>query len=423
MRPGLQRLMSRLTRRRLTTAATMIAVASLSWNATALNLGADRPTALLSTAFLNPLDSVRDTEGLLVKSLLEITQGHTRPALETIEELLRLVPNFKLAHLVRGDLLMARARQLNGFGAAPDAPNEAITDFREEARVRLKHYLTQQTAHSAPEPLWQLAPGQEYAVVVDTGMSRLYLYRNEDGKARYVADYYVTIGRNGSEKQKEGDKRTPLGIYFAGSKLSDKLPDFYGTAAFPLNYPNEWDQHQGKDGHGIWLHGTPSDTYSRPPRASDGCVVLTNPDIKALTPILNNGSTPVIITRDMQLLEENQLADKKQDLLQAIEEWRQAWQSQQTEDYLGHYSRDFFWKGQGYDQWEQEKRRIQAGQAPASIMLSNISMFRYPDAQQNMVVVTFDQEYKSRKLDDRMHKRQYWILENNRWKIIYEGAA
>ena len=40
-----------------------------------------------------------------------------------------------------------------------------------------------------------------------------------------------------------------------------------------------------------------------------------------------------------------------------------------------------------------------------------------------MAVVTFDQTFRSSVLDSQMRKRQYWIFENDRWKIIYEGAA
>lgn len=418
--------LARVTRRRLTTAAALLLAASLSWNATALNLGGDRPTVLAATAFMTPLSGDRllvNTEGLLVRSLLEITEGHTQVALDTLDELLRHVPNFKLAHLIKGDLLSARARELTGFGAATGAPDETITDFREEARVRIQHYLDQKQAHTVPPYIWQLDKSQQYVIVVDTTQSRLYLYRNEQGQPRYVADYYVTIGKNGSEKHKEGDKRTPLGVYFAGTQLKQKLPDLYGTAAFPLNYPNEWDQQLGKDGYGIWLHGTPSDTYSRPPRASDGCVVLTNPDIQELKPILDHGATPVIITNGMTPTSGQQEAQEKLALMNTIEAWRTAWESQRTDDYLQHYSRDFFWKGRGYDQWASEKRRIQSGQPPVSVTLSNISVFRYPDTERIMAVVTFDQDYKSRLLSDHMRKRQYWILEDNRWKILYEGAA
>lgn len=402
-------------------ATAAVGIAFLSWNATAFDLpGFARPAKLAPLRPVLP----RDTEGLLVKSLLEITQGQTQAALDTLDELTRLAPNFKLAHLVRGDLLMAHARELNGFGGAPEASRETISDFREEARVRLEHYLSQQNAQTVPDYLWQLDGSQQHAIVVDTGKSRLYLYRNENGKPRYVADYYVTVGKNGTEKWKEGDKRTPLGIYFAGTQLPQKkLTDLYGTAAYPLSYPNEWDRRQGKNGHGIWLHGTPSDTYSRPPRASDGCVVMTNPDLKALAPILQNGSTPVVIAHDLSAGATEQIAVQKEDLMRAIEAWRRAWESQDTDRYLAYYSHDFFSQDRNYDNWAQEKRRIQAGGARASITLSNISMFRYPDDKQQMVVVNFDQQYKSNSLDNQMRKRQYWVLENRRWKILYEGAA
>jgi len=355
---------------------------------------------------------------------MEITQGHTSAALNTLDELISAVPNFKLAHLVRGDLLMARTHELAGFGDAPNAPKEEIADFQAEAKVRLENYLSHQNSQNVPEYLWQLDHDQHYAIVVDTTKSRLYLYRNEDGKPRYVADYYVTVGKNGSGKQKEGDKRTPVGIYFTSAQLpSNKLPDLYGSAAYPLSYPNEWDQHQGMNGHGIWLHGTPSNTYSRPPRASDGCVVLTNPDIRSISPVLHSGRIPVVITNSVQWPSSDEVATKKEDLVEAVEQWRRDWEAQDTEGYLSHYSHAFFSQDRNFDSWAADKRRIQAGKPSVKVKLSNISMFRYPGDQRPMVVVNFEQAFKSNVLDNQMRKRQYWVLENKRWKILYEGAA
>jgi len=43
--------------------------------------------------------------------------------------------------------------------------------------------------------------------------------------------------------------------------------------------------------------------------------------------------------------------------------------------------------------------------------------------RKKLVVVDFVQDYNSPVLKNRMQKRQYWIQENNNWKIIYEGAA
>ena len=393
--------------------------AAPSWNATAVNADGNLPAGFHKTSF----GKTRSVESLLAQSLLQITRGQTDAALATIDSLLNIVPNFKLAHLVRGDLLMARSRELVSFGSINNASQDTIVDFQEEARVRLQRYLAQHDVQHVPEYLWRLDPEYAHAIVVDTAKSRLYLYSNDNGTPRYIADYYITVGKNGVGKQKEGDKRTPEGIYFAGKQLQRKLPDFYGSGAFPLNYPNEWDIRQGKDGHGIWLHGTPGDTYSRPPRASDGCIVLSNPDLDALKPYLKNGNTPIIIARNAQLVSDAQLIVKKADLLGEIDSWREAWEAQDTERYLEFYSRNFFTKNRDFDRWVAEKRRKQTTAFPAEITLSNISVFSYPNDQQEMVVVNFEQKYKSNNLDDRMRKRQYWVLENKRWKILYEGAS
>jgi murein L,D-transpeptidase YafK len=390
----------------------------LPWNATAIHMS-DRPSRL--EAFIH--GTPREIEGLLVKGLLETTQGKLDAALGDVEQVIRAMPNFKLAHLVRGDLLQAKARQISGFGNAPNAPHEEISDFQEEARVRLERYLSREDLPSQPDYLWQLEPGQHHAIVVDTSKSRLYLYRNDNGKPRYVADYYVTVGKNGTEKQTEGDKRTPIGVYFAGQQLAKKkLPDMYGDAAYPLSYPNEWDRRQGKNGHGIWLHGTPSDTYSRPPRASDGCVVLTNPDISALAPILQGGRTPVVIAGSDRT-PPDELKSQRESLKRALEQWRSNWERQDTDRYLAVYSRDFFSEGKDFATWADEKRRIQKTRVNARIILSNMSIFRYPDGKQQMAVVNFSQEFKSDRLNSRMNKRQYWLLEDGQWKILYEGAA
>jgi hypothetical protein len=76
---------------------------------------------------------------------------------------------------------------------------------------------------------------------VDTSRSRLFVYANDFGRPRYVTDFYISLGKNGVEKSREGDQKTPLGVYTIIA-MKDKLPDFYGTNAYPLSYPNEWDK-------------------------------------------------------------------------------------------------------------------------------------------------------------------------------------
>lgn len=358
-----------------------------------------------------------------MKSLLETSQGKIQQALDTTDELLKMAPNFKLAYLVRGDLLMARAQQFRGFGNSKTNLNENLEDFRQEALTRLRHYFDRDEPNGRPELLWEMDASQAYALIVDASKSRMYVYRNENGKPRYVDDYYVTLGKNGVQKRKEGDKRTPLGVYFSSVKLTEKLPDFYGDAAYPLQYPNEWDNRVGNGGYGIWIHGTPSDSYSRPPRASNGCVVVASPDLKELSPILQDGNTPVIIAEQVQWVAEDQPIPEKEALQLAIEDWRSDWESQNIEQYLEHYSTNFFNRHSNYTSWVKNKRHVQTYTTHAAISLDKMSMYRYPDVNQPMVVVNFEQHFKSNLSENRTPKRQYWVLENQQWKILYEDSV
>lgn len=364
----------------------------------------------------------RTTEVKLAKSLLAIKNNRLDIAMNEVDSLLRVNPNFKLAQLVKGDLLMAKAGPITGFGNAPHAAGDKIQDLRDEARVRVQRAQAQPQTQRAPSYLWQLNAEQKYALVVDTSRSTLYVYENVNGAPRYVTDFYVTIGKLGTEKVSTGDQRTPIGVYFVLADLpKNQLADMYGTGAFPLSYPNEWDKRNGRTGSGIWLHGTSSDTYSRPPRASNGCVVLGNDDLDKLAPYLQVGITPVIITNQMAWSSAQDQTERSA-LLNEIEQWRKDWASLDTDAYLKHYARNFSSNNTDYASWAKQKHAVNAGKSWVKLNISELSLFTYPE-HPGMVVVDFEQDYSSSNLSNRMKKRQYWMKQNKRWQIIYEGAA
>ena len=363
-----------------------------------------------------------NTEAQLAKSLQAIKNNRLDIALNEVDDLLRANPNFKLAYLVKGDLLMARAGAIDNFGSAANAPRDKIEDLRDEARARLQRAQTRLSIKLAPRYLWKLDAQQKYAIVVDTSRSTLYVYENVNGEPRYVADYYITIGKLGTEKVSAGDQRTPIGVYFVKADLpKNKLADMYGSGAYPLSYPNEWDRKNGRTGQGIWLHGTPSDTYSRPPRASNGCVVLANDDLNKLAPYLQVGITPVIITNQIDWANQQDQAERDA-LLQEFEQWRKDWASLDTDTYLKHYSHNFSSDNMNYPAWAKQKQLVNSAKSWIKVNISNVSVFTYPE-QPNMVVVNFEQDYNSNNLSNRMKKRQYWIKQGDHWQILYEGAA
>ena len=366
-------------------------------------------------------------EKMLVKSLVEISEGRLDIALETIDTLIKQTPNFKLAYLIQGDLLLAHAKQISGIGDEHKSEKkEEIENFKNEAKVRIERYLNTLNLQNEPKIFAQLNEKDKYLFYVDAVNSRLYLYENVNGKLTYKDDYYVSIGKNGFGKQYEGDKKTPVGVYFTGKKIKESLSDFYGDAAYPLSYPNEIDRKNKRNGSGIWLHGTPKTTYNRAPLASDGCIVLSNPDLMKLSSFLDTNKIPVIISfrslKDLESANKN-LSEKKLSLINALETWRKNWEDQDTDNYLKFYSKNFFSEKDNFDTWAERKKLIQSQKAKVSIGLSEISFYDYPNIENEIVLVDFIQDYKSPTIMNKMNKRQYWINENNEWRIMYEGGV
>ena len=384
------------------------------------------PTSLFARPDVPARYSDSGPEPILARIFEHIEQNRWDTALNDTEGLLKAYPNFRLAHLIKGDLLLARVKPLKTFGQGGQGrADEQIADFRDEAISRLRAYKDKPAETMVPRYLLQMRPDQEYAVIVDIRKARLYLYQNDTkhgAPPRFVADYYISYGKSGADKFKEGDKRTPIGVYHVTSSIPrQKLTDFYGSGAFPINYPNIWDRKQGKDGYGIWLHGTPSDTFSRPPKASDGCVVLANTDLDALAKYLQIGSTPVIIGDSIEWLSLDDWQAERKSLLEMIDEWRRDWESRDIGKYARHYARNFSGDGKNLSAWIDQKKKVNAGKQWIKVAANNISMFRNP-GKDEYVVVTFEQNYESNNLSNKVQKRQYWIKEDGRWKIMNESA-
>ena len=360
-------------------------------------------------------------EEMLLDALNALRSGDQQQALKNVDKLLDREPTFRLAHLVRGDILASIGG--NPTSIANKKTEDKVEHLIAEARQRLIG-TTFEPGERTPSALIQLSDQHRYVVFVDTDISRLYLFENRSGDAVLVDDYYISIGKNGSRKRVKGDKRTPLGVYFVTERLLGKnLPDRYGPMAFPVNYPNEWDLRNKRTGSGIWLHGVASRSYSRPPQDSDGCIALINEEIERLSPMLDPGSTPVIIGSKEDWLDYQEVQQRRQELSAMVEGWRTDWESGDVEKYLSHYDQDFYGKGMDLRAWRDYKRRVAMNKKNISVELDGISIFAYPD-EEDMVVVTFRQHYESNNFNGTTRKRQYWRKNaDGQWRIITEASA
>ncbi len=363
-------------------------------------------------------------EAILVQALQNVSASHIDAAMAELRRLLTANPGFRLAQMVYADLLMSRSGPISEFGAVPYASYQQINALRDEARARLRHYSAPPPVDQIPSALVKLSDRQGYVMIVNMTTSRLYLYENRGGVPYLVRDFYATIGKNGTGKLAQGDQKTPVGVYFiTGMIAPDKLPDFYGSGAFPIDYPNAWDQRRGRTGYGIWLHGTPSNTFSRPPRDSDGCVILSNGDLDSIKQYITPGETPVILAENIEWIPRNQWEQRQARLTTVVEQWRKDWESRNTEQYLDHYSPAYSGLGMDYDAWVAYKRKVNSGKRFIRVGISGQSMFLYP-GEKSLLVVTFQQDYSSDRNHRRFVKRQYWRQEaDGRWRILYEGSV
>ncbi len=372
-----------------------------------------------------------EVEGALVRALERLKDGGIAPALMELDAALAKNPNFRLGHLMRGDFLMAKSGVMVALASVPGVKHEAdvvasIANLRHEAQARFTRYFDAPAADALPTALLQLAPDQKHALLIDSARSRIYVFKNVNGKPQRIADFYTTIGKRGMEKEREGDQKTPVGVYHVTSTVAkERLSDFYGSGAFPLNFPNDVDKRLGRTGSGIWIHGTPSDTYSRPPWASDGCVVLTNDDFQQLVRYVNPGTTPVIISPSVEWQTPAEWDAFGGAFESYLGQWKRDWESLDMDAYLGHYSKKFEADGKHLNEWANHKRRINASKSFVNVEVSNLSVFEYNTTinQPPMMMVTFDQGYKSSNNNGKMKKRQYWQREDGQWKIVFEGAA
>jgi murein L,D-transpeptidase YafK len=360
-------------------------------------------------------------EAQLLAALDDLNNGRVDAARQTLDELLRRQPNFRLARLFHAELEAARAGQPVRELAALSGPE--IDGLVEEARLRLQTRNDAIPEGAVPDVILNLSQEHPHAVVVDLPRARLYLVENRDGALRVVRSYYASIGKSGWGKKSTGDNRTPVGIYHITGFIKDQaLPELYGAGAFPVSYPNVWDRRLKYTGSGIWLHGVPRDTYARAPRSSEGCVTLANADLMDLAPFLVKGVTPVVFTDALSWRPRQEGEEQRAEFMAQVEGWRARWAARDTEGYLATYADDFETGGMDKAAFAAHKRRVNANKKFIDVQLDDVDLFRYPGGD-GLMLARFTQRYRSDNFVTTSEKEQFWRrLPDGRWQIVKEAS-
>ncbi len=354
-----------------------------------------------------------------------IKSGKLPHAVELADAHIGIFPKSQVGHLLRADALSGLTGGLSSIASNGALPKDNLQGLLHQLRNRWDHRHQHEGASHLKVPANLLDIGDHpFVVVADMQRGRLYLYKNDQGQARLMRDYYMSVGAAGYGKQVEGDNKTPIGVYSINRYIEGRaLPDLYGKGAFPVDYPNRYDRFLNRTGYGIWLHGTPSDTYARSPWASEGCFVLSNDDLLDIGQYLSpEKRTPVILSDSIEWLSQSELAERRASMLAVIERWKQDWESLNTQAYVSHYQAKNFNLGKGdYQAWLRRKANINEAKTFVQVDLDIQSLFAYP-GEKDMFIVRYNQRYLSDNFSGESFKEQLWKRDQNgKWRIIYEG--
>lgn len=255
--------------------------------------------------------------------------------------------------------------------------------------------------------------GTSYAVLVDKLNQKVYIYHKLNPFRPYRV-YRCSTGENRGAKRRKNDRRTPEGLYFFTDSFEKKeLAPIYGDRAFPIDYPNQFDRKEGRDGYGIWFHG-----LNRPmkPMDTNGCIALENRNINELANIIKLRRTPVIISYRIKMIPYRTLQRQALEIEQLIEEWRSSWEGKNIDRYISYYSPGFTNRGMNLEKWKQYKSRLARRYRRIKVDIKNLGIYRYNDT----IVAIFFQSYFSSALRSEGIKRLYLRRNSEQWRIAGE---
>jgi len=257
----------------------------------------------------------------------------------------------------------------------------------------------------------------KYLLACDKNQSSLKLYsQDENSSFKLNEKFSAFIGKKKGDKQKEGDLKTPIGVYKLLQKLDDVDP-FYGPLAFVTSYPNPYDKIRGKNGSGIWVHGFPlqqeRDDFTK------GCIAINNTNLKDLEKKMNYNEALIYINKgEFPYIPK----DKLTTILSSLYSWKKAWKENDIDNYLAFYDENFKrLDGLNLKRFSRFKKRIFNKSEYKQIHFKNINIISYPLVERKDVfLISFDEEYRSVSFQFEGEKELYVHLQDGSFKILAE---
>lgn len=254
-------------------------------------------------------------------------------------------------------------------------------------------------------------------VVVDKNLKTLRLFNYENGALKVAFDTPVIVGKNG-DKLKEGDLKTPVGVYQLTRRFvpSDR---YLGPLAFSLSYPNLLDKAAKRNGSGIWIHGYPLDGFREDELKTKGCVAMQNDILMKFDTLIKHEKALALI---YEHTEPSVLKEQLARVFSGINSWKSAWKSSDIQAYLNFYDTNFTrYDGMNFANFKAMKRAIFSRKEKKRIEFSNFSVTPYPNLKNEAIFrVSFFEKYTSDTHKFEGQKTLYVRLDGENLKIFVE---
>jgi murein L,D-transpeptidase YafK len=327
------------------------------------------------------------------RGILYEKEGNIQGAIENYLESIKLNPGYNPSYFRFNELI----RKIKN----PETFREKIED------IIIKRFK------KAPPVIISNPPGK-IIFIVEKMSQYLLIYRGKE----LIGIHPVTTGMDWEDKWKEGDRRTPEGIYFFTEFIPpSRLPKMYGGIAVVMNYPNPVDRILKKGGGGIWLHGSDSGDRNKIPFSTRGCVVAENTSLKEIVKKIKTHNTLIAVYKTVPD------GNPSSRIHEFIEEWKHSWESRDFKKYISFYSKKFRWKRGSFKEWERYKKRVILGKKRIKISIRDLTILGFWKKGEKPIeyyVAEFTQIYESDTYSDRGLKRLYIMREGDKLKIISE---
>jgi len=256
-----------------------------------------------------------------------------------------------------------------------------------------------------------------YLLACDKSDASLKLYTKDSNNSFSLDEnFFAFIGEKTGDKQKEGDLKTPIGVFKLLQKL-ENVDSFYGPLAFVTSYPNTYDKVQGKNGSGIWVHGLPlnqkRDDYTK------GCIAINNTNLEQIEDKIEVDKALVYIDKKALMTTSKESLSL---LLSNLYQWRQAWKENDVQTYLSFYDSSFkHHNGLNFKRFKRYKKRIFEKAEVKHIFFTDINIIPYPIVgKENVFLITFTEDYQSKSYTFNGPKELYVHLYNDTFNILAE---